>query len=88
MKRLIGVTSLALLAVALFARSALAGDCGGYPTSPCDTPTVLPTVVHHDPRGGTAFTGADLGVGFAILAGLVVIGLVALFAARKRAAKA
>jgi hypothetical protein len=86
MKRLIGVLSGAVLMTVVFAQTALAGKCGEYPAAPCDQPTVLPTVVHHG--GGTAFTGADLGMGFIAVAALVVVGLVALFAARKRAARA
>lgn len=86
MKRLIGVLSGAVLMTVVFAQSALAGTCGDYPASPCDEPTVLPTVVHHG--GGTAFTGANLGFGFIALTTLVVVGLVALFAARRRAARA
>jgi hypothetical protein len=84
MKRLIGVASGAVLMTMVFAQSAFAGTCGEYPASPCDGPTVLPTVVHH---GGTAFTGANLGVGFIAVIALVVVGLLALFAARKRAAR-
>ena len=84
MKRLIGVLSGAVLMTVVFAQSAFAGQCGDYPASPCDDPTVLPTVVHH---GGTAFTGANLGMGFLAVTALVVVGLVALFAARKRAAR-
>jgi hypothetical protein len=84
MKRLIGVLSGAVLMTVVFAQSAFAGKCGDYPASPCDEPTVLPTVVHH---GGTAFTGANLGMGFLAVTVLVAVGLVALFAARKRAAR-
>ena len=86
MKRLIGVVSGAVLMTVVFAQTAFAGTCGEYPASPCDAPTVLPTVIHNS--GGTAFTGANLGMGFIALAALVVVGLVALFAARKRAARA
>ena len=84
MKRLIGVLSGAVLMTVVFAQSAFAGQCGDYPASPCDEPTVLPTVVHH---GGTAFTGANLGMGFLAITALIVVGLAALFAARKRAAR-
>jgi hypothetical protein len=85
MKRLIGVLSGAVLMTVVFAQSAFAGKCGDYPAAPCDGPTVLPTVVHH---GGTAFTGANLGMSFVAVTALVVVGLLALFAARKRAARA
>jgi hypothetical protein len=84
MKRLIGVLSGAVLMTVVFAQSAFAGKCGDYPASPCDEPTVLPTVAHH---GGTAFTGANLGMGFLAVTALVVVGLLALFAARRRAAR-
>jgi hypothetical protein len=86
MKRLIGVVSGAALLTVVFAQTAFAAKCGEYPASPCDAPTVLPTVVQQG--GGTAFTGANLGMGFIAVTALVVVGLVALFAARKRAARA
>jgi hypothetical protein len=85
MKRLIGVLSFAVLMTVVFAQSAFAGKCGEYPAAPCDDPTVLPTVVHHG--GGTAFTGANLGMGFIAVTALVVVGLAAMFVARKRAAR-
>jgi hypothetical protein len=89
MKRLIGVLSGAVLMTVVFAQSAFAGQCGDYPASPCDDPTVLPTVAHHGGtvHGGTAFTGANLGMGFLAVTALVVVGLLALFAARRRAAR-
>ncbi|MBI3649245.1 MAG: hypothetical protein HY240_10930 [Actinobacteria bacterium] len=84
MKRFMVVLAGAAASGAVFAGSALAGD--SYPPSPTRTPTVLPTIIHRaDP--GTAFTGANLTLGFVALAGLILVGAIALFVARRRAAR-
>ncbi len=76
MKRIVGVLSGAAVMVIGLAGSALAQE---VTESPSPTTTVRG-------GGGTAFTGADVSMGLVILAALVVVGIAALFVARRRTA--
>jgi hypothetical protein len=81
MKRVLSVLGFAAATLVLSAGSALA-QTETYP------PSVGPSVEGTSGGGGTAFTGSD--VSFAVLAVvvLVAVGLVALFATRRRSAHA
>jgi hypothetical protein len=91
MKRYFLIAAGALAAGLVPVHAALAGEGpSGYPTTPTITPTVLPTVVHNvngGTVGGTAFTGADVVLGFVVLVALVAVGATALLLARRRAAR-
>jgi len=89
MKRYLMIASAAAAVGLIWVQAALAGEgTPSYPPSPSVTPTVLPTVIHHGGgNGGTAFTGADLVLGFVVLVALVAVGATALFLARRRAAR-
>jgi hypothetical protein len=93
MKRYLMIASGAAAAGLVWVQAALAGEgTPSYPPSPSVTPTVLPTVIHNGGGnggnvGGTAFTGADLVLGFVVLVALVAVGATALFLARRRAAR-
>jgi hypothetical protein len=91
MKRYLVIASGAAAAGLIWVQAALAGEgTPSYPPSPSVTPTVLPTVIHNGNGGnvgGTAFTGADLVLGFVVLVALVAVGATALFLARRRAAR-
>jgi MYXO-CTERM domain-containing protein len=80
MKRMAGVLIGAAVLALTLAGTALAGDCGYYTCSPSAT-----TVVKGN-QGGTAFTGGNVSTAAIAVAALAVVGLVALFAARRRAA--
>jgi len=75
MKRL----GMALSAAAVFCLAVAAPALAEYPFS--DPP---PTDVKHA-GGGSAFTGANISLGVAILAVLVVVGVTALLASRRKA---
>ena len=81
MKRAAAVLSSVLLMVLVTAGSALAQD---YPpsTSVADTGGG-----NTGGTGGTAFTGGDLSFGAIAFAALLVVGVAALFVARRRAAR-
>jgi hypothetical protein len=91
MKRYLLIAAGAAAAGLVSVQVAFAGEGSpSYPPTPTDTPTVLPTVIHNGnggPVGGTAFTGADLVLGFVVLVALVALGATALFLARRRAAR-
>lgn len=93
MKRYLAIGAGAAAGGLVWAQSAFAGQSGSdYPPTPTNTPSVLPTLIHHGGGnggtvGGTAFTGADLVLGFLVLGALLVVGLSALFFARRRAAR-
>ena len=74
MKRL-GLTLYAAMAICL---AVAAPALAAYP------PTTPPTKVKHA-GGVSAFTGANISLGVAILAVLVVVGVTALLASRRRA---
>jgi LPXTG-motif cell wall-anchored protein len=74
MKRMAAVISGAMTLVALTATSALA-----YSETPGSN-----TVVKGS-GGGTAFTGSDVTTGIVIAGALLVVGLTAMFLARRRA---
>jgi LPXTG-motif cell wall-anchored protein len=80
MKRALGVFASAFVAVALMAGTALAD----YPPSPEPT-----TVVKSSGGGGgnTAFTGGEISTAVLALGVLVVLGVAALFLARRRSAQ-
>jgi hypothetical protein len=84
MKRAAAVLSSALLTVLITAGTALAQT--DYPPST----SVQPTSGATGPTGGTggtAFTGGDLSFGTIAFATLLVVGVAALFVARRRAAR-
>ena len=83
MKRAAAVLSSALLTVLFTAGTALAQT--DYPP----TTTVQPTggQTGAGSGGGTAFTGGDLSFGAIAFAALLVVGVTALFVARRRAAR-
>jgi hypothetical protein len=82
MKRAAAVLSSALVTVLVTAGSALAQT--DYPPST----TVQPTSGATNPTGGgTAFTGGDISFGAIAFAALLVVGVAALFVARRRAAR-
>jgi hypothetical protein len=82
MKRAAAVLSSALLTVLFTAGTALAQTT--YPPST----TVEPTSGATGPTGGgTAFTGGDVSFGAIAFAALLVVGVAALFVARRRAAR-
>lgn len=82
MKRAAAVLSSALLTVLFTAGTALAQT--DYPP----TTTVQPTGGQNaGGGGGTAFTGGDLSFGAIAFAALLVVGVTALFVARRRAAR-
>jgi len=84
MKRAAAVLSSALLTVLFTAGTALAQT--DYPP----TTTVQPTGGQNagaGAGGGTAFTGGDLSFGAIAFAALLVVGVTALFVARRRAAR-
>jgi len=78
MKRVLAVTASAATTVLVSATSALAG--GGYGPGGDVGGDVRGT-------GGTAFTGGDIATGVIVAVALVAVGLVALFVARRSAAK-
>jgi hypothetical protein len=86
MTRFMTIVGVAVAAAMVPAQAALAAT--HYPSSPSVEPTVLPLVVHRTGgTAGSAFTGADLMLGFVSLAVLVLAGLAALYVTRRRAAK-
>ncbi len=78
MKRMAGILVGAVVMVLTLAGTALAD----YTNSPS------PTTVVSGSGGGTAFTGGNVSTPLLVAAILVVVGLVALFVARRRAAHA
>jgi LPXTG-motif cell wall-anchored protein len=79
MKRALGVLASAFVAVFVMAGTALAS----YPPSPDPT-----TVVKSSGGGGsTAFTGGNISTAVIALGVLAVLGVVALFVARRRSAQ-
>ena len=82
MKRAAAVLSSALLSVLFTAGSALAQT--DYPPSTSVGDTGGNT---GGTAGGTAFTGGDLSFGAIAFAALLVVGVTALFVARRRAAR-
>ena len=78
MKRMAGVLVGAVVMVLTLAGTALAD----YTNSPS------PTTVVSGAGGGTAFTGGNVSTPLVVAAILVIVGLVALFVARRRAAHA
>ncbi len=80
MKRVAGVLIGATVLALTLAGTALAGDCGYYTCTPSATTVVKGA------QGGTAFTGGNVSTAAIAVAALAVVGLVALFAARRRAA--
>jgi hypothetical protein len=84
-KRVTGILAIAVVTVLTTASTALA-QTSSYPVTPSAT-----TVVKGNSGaagGGTAFTGSSqIPVGTLMLVGLVVVGLAALFVARRRAAR-
>jgi hypothetical protein len=84
MKRAAAVLSSALLTVLVTAGTALA-QTTTYPPEPTS-----PTSGATGPTGGTggtAFTGGDLSFGTIAFATLLVVGVAAMFVARRRAAR-
>ena len=79
MKRLTGTLVLAAVSLLLSATAALAQT--NYPATD-DT-----SVEGAGGSGGTAFTGSDVSMAAVAIAALLVIGLTALFVARRRAAR-
>jgi hypothetical protein len=80
MKRLTGILALAAMTVVVTAGTALAGGTN-YPPS-------QPTSVEATSGGPpTAFTGGNVGKPALFVAVLLVVGLTALFAARRRSAR-
>lgn len=82
MKRMAGVLVGAAVAVLTLAGTALAS--GGYTNSPSPTTIVKGTGGGGD--GSTAFTGGNVSTAMIAIVALAVVGLVALFVARRRAA--
>jgi hypothetical protein len=78
MKRALGVLASASVAVLVMAGTALAGE--SYP------PTPEPTTIVKSSGGGTAFTGGNISTAVIVVGVLAVLGVVALFAARRRTA--
>jgi hypothetical protein len=91
MKRYLSIAAGAIGIGFLSVQAAVAGNGpSDYPPTPTITPTVLPTIIHNGGNGnvgGTAFTGADLGLGFVVLVALIAVGAAALLVARRRAAR-
>ena len=85
MKRAAAVLSSALLTVLFTAGSALAQT--DYPPSTSVGDTGGNTGGAGGTAGGTAFTGGDLSFGAIAFAALLVVGVTALFVARRRAAR-
>jgi hypothetical protein len=81
MKRAAAVLSSAFVTVLVTAGTALAQT--DYPP----TTTVQPTGGQNPTGGGTAFTGGDISFGAIAFAALLVVGVAALFVARRRAAR-
>lgn len=79
MKRLAGTLVLAAVSLLLSATAALADN--HYPATD-DT-----SVEGAGGSGGTAFTGSDVSMAAVAIAALLVIGMTALFVARRRAAR-
>jgi hypothetical protein len=79
MKRLAGIMALAAVSLLITATAALADS--HYPITD-DT-----SVEGAGGSGGTAFTGSDVSMAAVAIAALLVIGLTALFVARRRAAR-
>jgi hypothetical protein len=79
MKRLAGVLTGAILLVVTFAGAALAQS---YPGTPSETTSVSGAGGNN---GGTAFTGGNVSRPLIALVVLVVVGLAAMFVARRRA---
>ena len=79
MKRAIGLLAVATLNALVGASTALAQTT--YP------PTTPGASVEGAGGGGTAFTGGNLSFGGAAMIMLLAVGLLALFVARKRAAR-
>jgi hypothetical protein len=87
MKRVAAVLSSALLMVLITAGTVLA-QTTTYPPEP--TTSVIGGgggTGNVDNVGGTAFTGADVSFGAIAFAALLVVGVAALFVARRRAAR-
>ena len=81
MKKLVFSAATALMWVLVTATTAL----GQSELPPNGNPPVQGEVVT-PPDGGTAFTGADLGIWLVAIAALVVVGAVLFVAGRRRAA--
>jgi hypothetical protein len=79
MKRVMGLLTVATLQVLIGAGTALAQ--ASYP------PPVKPPVVEGTHGGGTAFTGGNVSFGAVATLSLLAVGLLALFVARRRAAR-
>ncbi len=87
MKRAAVVLSSALLTVLCTAATALAQATDYPPTSPGPTTSVAGES-GGDPGGvGTAFTGGDVSLPALAFAAFLVLGVAALFVARRRAAR-
>ena len=78
MKRPIGVIASAFVAVLVMAGTALAGS--SYP------PTPEPTTIVKSSGGGTAFTGGNISTAVIVVGVLALLGVAALFVARRRSA--
>jgi hypothetical protein len=79
MKRVMGLLTVATLQVLIGAGTALA-QTASYP------PPLKPPVVKGT-EGGTAFTGGNVSFGAVATLSLLAVGLLALFVARRRAAR-
>jgi LPXTG-motif cell wall-anchored protein len=79
MKRAIGVIASAFVAVLVMAGTALAGN-SPYPVTPD------PTTIVKSSGGGTAFTGGNISTAVIVVGVLALLGVAALFVARRRTA--
>lgn len=83
MKRMAVVLVGGVVMLLALAGTALASGCGSYTCSPSPT-----TIVKGNGGGGgtTAFTGGSVSTALIAVVALAVVGLLALFVARRRAA--
>jgi len=83
MKRMFGVLVTALATTVVTAGTALAQST--YPPEPAATNSVIGD---GGSNGPTAFTGSDVSVVAMVAVALLIVGLTALFVARRRSARA